>query len=58
MSKKYTKKKLKLRSRASRRRFSLMTNPVTQKFKMTPERANYDVIQSLEAKVKAVQAAS
>ncbi len=54
MGKKFTKKKLKLRAKAQRRRFSLKTRPKTYGVKTTPEKLNDPVIKSLEKKVKAV----
>ncbi|MEL6190835.1 MAG: hypothetical protein AAFR66_02255 [Bacteroidota bacterium] len=53
MSKKFTTKKLKLRSRAEKRRWSLKTNPRIKGFKASIEQQNLDVIRSLEEKVKA-----
>ena len=58
MAKVFTRKKLRLRARSRRRRWSLKTNPKVTGVKRTPEMKNYEVIKSLEEKVKAVQAKS
>lgn len=50
------KKKLKLRGRAKRRRFSLKPSPQTKGVKSSIEKDNLEVIRSLESKVKAIQA--
>ncbi len=55
MGKKFTTKKLKLRSRAEKRRFRLKTNPKTKGVKITPEKINEPVIRSLDQKVRAIQ---
>jgi len=55
MGKKFTTKKLKLRSRAEKRRFRLKTNPRTKGVKVTPEKINEPVIRSLEQKIRAIQ---
>ena len=53
MSKKFTKKKLRLRARAEARRHNLKVNPKTFGVKLSLEQQNLEVIRSLEAKVKA-----
>ena len=53
MSKKFTKKKLRLRARAESRRHNLKVNPKTFGLKPSLEQQNLEVIRSLEAKVKA-----
>ena len=59
MSKKFTRKKLRLRAKAKRRRWQLKFNPSAKGVKSTPEKENLEVIRSLEAKVKeAAQSAS
>ena len=59
MSKKFTRKKLRLRAKAKRRRWQLKFNPSVKGVKSTPEKENLEVIRSLEAKVKeAAQSAS
>jgi len=58
MAKVFTTKKLRLRARSRRRRWSLKTNPKITGVKQTPEMQNYEVIKSLEEKVKAIQAES
>lgn len=58
MGKTFTKKKLVLRGRASRRRWALKTNPTIKKLKVTLEKQNEPVIASLSAKVKEIQAQS
>ncbi|MEZ4775664.1 MAG: hypothetical protein R3D00_20960 [Bacteroidia bacterium] len=54
MSKKFTIKKNRLRTRARKRKFSLKTNPVTRGIKVTVEKINEPVIASLEAKIRAI----
>lgn len=56
MAKKFTRKKLRLRARAKRRRWSLKTNPTVKGRTASIEQQNYPVISSLEEKVKAAQA--
>ncbi len=51
-----TIKKLKLRGRARRRRTNLKVDAPTFNVKETLEMKNYEVIQSLSAKVKQAQA--
>ena len=55
MAKKFTIKKKRLRARAEQRRRRLKTNPQSFGLKETLEQANFPVIESLEAKVKAAQ---
>ena len=56
MAKKFSIKKHRLRARAKRRRFALKTNPVTKNLVTSQQQENYPVIQSLESKIKAIQA--
>ncbi|MEM6264137.1 MAG: hypothetical protein AAGI38_16600 [Bacteroidota bacterium] len=53
MSKKFTRKKLRLRARARIRRQKLKVNPQTRGLVPTLEQQNLATIRSLEAKVKA-----
>ena len=55
MSKKFSTKKLRLRSRAEKRRFALKVAPKTFGVKKSIEQNNLEVIRSLEAKVKEAQ---
>ena len=57
MAKVFTRKKLRLRAKARRRRYSLKTNPTTKGVKQTPEMRNHSVIKSLESKLNALQEA-
>ncbi|MEM9984573.1 MAG: hypothetical protein AAF804_05705 [Bacteroidota bacterium] len=52
----FTTKKLRLRSRAEKRRRALKPSPKTFGLKESYEQKNLEVIRSLESKVKAIQA--
>lgn len=56
MSKKFSTKKYRLRSRAEKRRFNLKVAPKTFGLKTSLEQDNQEVLQKLESKVKAIQA--
>ena len=56
MSKKFSTKKYRLRSRAEKRRFNLKVAPKTFGVKTSLEQSNHDVLKKLESKVKAIQA--
>ncbi len=56
MSKKFSTKKFRLRSRAEKRRFSLKVAPKTFGLKKTQQDKNRDVLLKLESKVKEIQA--
>lgn len=55
--KKFSTKKLRLRSRSQKRRQALKVDAPTFGVVPTPETSNLEVIRSLESKVKAAQAA-
>jgi len=55
MAKKFTRKKMRLRAKASARRQNLKVAPKAKGVKVTLEQVNMPVIASLEAKVKAAQ---
>ncbi|MEM9718785.1 MAG: hypothetical protein AAGA10_06040 [Bacteroidota bacterium] len=57
MAKVFTRKKLRLRARAKRRRWNLKTNPQTKGVKVTPAMKNHAVIKSLEEKLQNLSSA-
>lgn len=54
MSKKFSIKKLRLRGRAQKRRWSLKFDPQPKNVKVTIQKKNEDTIRSLEERVKAI----
>lgn len=56
MSKKFSTKKYRLRSRAAKRRFDLKVAPKTFGVKTSLEQENHEVLKTLDSKIKAIQA--